>query len=457
MAVLQSMNPSTGELFGEVTASTIQDVEATVAKAHEAQGAWASASLDERCDALRSFVDVCRLRADEICDHVTLEGGRLRKEMPANLEFAFSYWQSYFDTASTSLAPIESARSEIEIHRVHREPWGVMAAIAPWNYPFLNLAWQQGQALLAGNAVVLKTSEENPLFAQLALSLFEQSKVPYGVFNVVYGSGDVGWQLTQSNVDLISFTGSSTTGQKLAISAAERFLPFIGEMGGSSPAIVMPGACIEDAAKIIFNGRFSYAGQFCDAIKRVIAHESVVDELTDRLASMADETIVGDAMDEASEMGPLIAERQVRKIATQVEDSVSAGAKLIAGGSRLDRDGYFYSPTIITNVSLDMRVWREETFGPALPIVAFSDVDQAVQLANDTEYGLTAHVITGDDEQFAEVAPKIRAGAVVQNFGSDALPGSPFGGYKSSGIGRTNGAFGFHEVTQPKVISSQLN
>lgn len=455
---LVSTNPSDDfAVLGEVEVSSPTDVRHAVERARNAQPDWAACSLEERCSAIQSFVNVARSRSEEIKSLIATETGRPYSNLDVHLNGSFKYLESYCNQAPEHLAPKTTFANEREIHTVHREPWGVVAAICPWNYPFMNVVWQCGQALIAGNAVVYKNSEENPLFAMLVGELFDQSDVPDGVFNVLQGDGTVGRLIVESGVDMVSFTGSSATGRTIARLAAERFVPFAAELGGSSPTIVFEDIEVDSVIDTIFDSRFTHSGQICVATKRLVVHESKFEELTSKLVTMAESRKIGRAIEPETQLGPLVAERQVTRIASQVEDAVAQGASILTGGARPDGlKGAYYLPTILTNVTREMRVWHEETFGPVLPIVSFTSEAQAVELANDTDYGLNAWVMTSDDRRFARVASQIKAGSVVQNNGTYTCPTSPFGGFKNSGQGRVHGEFGFHEVTQVKLVSNAL-
>jgi acyl-CoA reductase-like NAD-dependent aldehyde dehydrogenase len=457
MSKLISTNPSRNyEVIGEVEASTEQDVQTAIAKARQAQPAWADLSVADRCQALASFVDVSKSRAEEIAQLIATETSRPIQSARGNVAGGTKYFEGYFEIAEKHLAPQVTSETGTEITRVYHEPYGVVAAICPWNYPFQNVAWQCGQALIAGNTIVYKNSEENPLFAKLLAELFAQSDVPEGVFNVIYGDGAVGEMLVRGNIDMISFTGSTETGQALTKIAAEKFIPISTELGGSSPCIVFEDAATDKNLEYIVNMRFKNAGQACDAIKRLIVHEAKFDQVVERLCKIIATKKVGDTLDEDTEIGPLVAKRQLEKLESQVQDARGKGAKVLIGGQRPQGlQGAYYEPTVLTNVANNMRVWHEETFGPVLPVVSFKTEEEAVELANDTKYGLGAHIMTTDRRQFERVARQIKSGMVAHNRVAFWGPNNPFGGFKQSGMGRTHGEYGFREVTQPKIVAEE--
>lgn len=452
-----STNPAKNyEVVGEVEASTKEDVAATVANAHRTQKSWQALTIRERIEAVTSFVAICKERTEDLAQIITLETGRPIFSSRADVAKGVECLEAYLSTAEKYLAPLVTIDNDKELHTVHREPWGVVAAICPWNFPMTNVAWQCGQALLAGNAIAYKNSEENPLFTKLIAEVVAKSELPDGVFSVVYGNGDVGEWLARSDVNKISFTGSFATGHKLTQIAAEKFIPITTELGGSSPYIVFADATLDEAdIENIYSRRFLHSGQFCTSVKRLIAHESKFDEVVEKLAKVTAAKKIGDPSEEATELGSLVAQRQVEKIEAQVQDAVEKGAKVIIGGKRPDGlNGAYYEPTILTNITKDMRVWTEETFGPVLPVVPFKTEEEAVELANDTEYGLSSYVLTNDKELFNRVAPKLQAGMVAQKSVINLVAATnPFGGYKHSGMGRENGEFGFHDATQIKVVS----
>lgn len=455
---LISTNPSKNyEVIGEVEISTEQDIRDAVTRAREAQLKWAKLSLKERCAYIQTFIDVSKNKKEEIAQIIAEETGRRIVEARLNVVGGIEYLERYIEMAEKILSPYVTHETNTEVHRVYREPRGVIAVICPWNYPFMNVAWQCGQALIAGNTIVYKNSEENPLFAKFLEKIIAECNWPEGVFNVIYGDGKVGDMLVHQDIDMISFTGSTQTGQYLTKVAAEKFIPIVTELGGSSPGIIFEDSDLNDEViDFIYGRRFVNAGQICTSVKRLIVHESKFNEVVEKLCETIKSKKVGSALDEDTDIGPLVAKRQLELLEEQVADAIAKGAKVEIGGKRPENleEGY-YLPTILTNISFDMRVWKEETFGPVLPIVQFTTEEEAIRLANDTQYGLGAHVIINDNQQFMRVAKKIQSGMVAQNKINYLHPHNPFGGYKHSGMGRLHGEVGFHEVTQIKLISEE--
>jgi succinate-semialdehyde dehydrogenase/glutarate-semialdehyde dehydrogenase len=458
MNVLFSTNPSKDfEVLGKVKISSGQEIKSAVKKARKSFPIWSGMSLAKRCTRIESFLAISEKRKEEIAQLIAKETGRPIGSSRANVEGGLEYFRAYIKMSNKYLKPEVTFKSKNEIHTIFREPRGVIAAILPWNYPYMNVAWQCGQALIAGNTFVYKNSEENPLFSKLLDEIVKQSDIPDGVFNIIYGDGKTGDLLVNQDINMISFTGSTEVGQKLTRVAAEKFIPIVTELGGSSPLILFNDIEItKEVIAYIAGRRFKNAGQACDAVKRLIVHRSKYDEVVKKLAAFVAKQKVGDALDESTEIGPLIAKRQVDLVDKQVQDSVNMGAKIVIGGSKpVSLNGAYYLPTILVNISKNMRVWKEETFGPVLPVVSFSTENEAINLANDTEYGLTAHVLTKDKERFERVAANLKAGSIAHNQTGFWSPLNPFGGYKKSGMGRTHGPFGFNESIQLKVTSME--
>ncbi len=337
---------------------------------------------------------------------------------------------------------------------VHRKPIGVVAAITPWNFPLTLAMWKIAPALRAGNTVVIKPSPYTPL-ATLALGEVLRTVLPPGVLNVVTGPDPLGASLTTHPlVRKISFTGSTATGKKVAAAAADDLKRVTLELGGNDPAVVLPGANVADIAGPLFWSGFLNNGQTCLAVKRVYVHESQHDELVDALAAIAEGVKVDQGLVEGVQLGPINNKPQYERVSGLVEDAIAQGARVAAGGSRYDRDGYFFRPTILAGLSDGVRIVDEEQFGPVLPVLTYRDVDDAVARANNTTYGLTASVWSHDPAHAAEVAAEIDAGQVTVNaHGSAITPDLPFGGHKHSGIGVENGPWGLLGFTEIQVIA----
>lgn len=453
---LSSINPSNNQVLGEVEVTSEAEIKQLVAKAHSAKKAWQDLGIDGRNQILSKFYSLIEDHAEELAKLQASEMGMPISDTKIDIEDGVSYLKWYSEHAGEYLAPEISYEDDKSVHTVYREPRGVVAAIIPWNYPMSNFVWQCGQNLVAGNVVILKHSEEVPLFSKKLEEIAKQSSIPDGVLSFVYGDGKVGDFLAHQDVDMICFTGSTKIGKYLYTVAAEKFIPALLEMGGSAPGIIFEDADVPEIIDTVMMNRFINCGQVCDGLKRLIVHKSKYDETVKLLTKKIQAKKVGNALDESTEMGPLVAERQVKALELQVEDGRTKGATIVVGGKRPDGlTGAFYEPTLITDVTKDMKVWQEEVFGPVLPVVVFETEAEAIELANDTPYGLGSYVFTKDKARMERVARQIQAGMVSQNNLTYLKPSNPFGGYKSSGLGREHGKYGFHDVTQIKVVVTE--
>ncbi|MBV9342736.1 MAG: aldehyde dehydrogenase family protein, partial [Acidobacteria bacterium] len=342
--------------------------------------------------------------------------------------------------------------------RILREPCGVIGIVSPWNYPFSIPATQTLAALVAGNAVILKPSEFTSLVALELRDLLARAGIPGDVFQVVPGDWATGAELVGSGIDKLIFTGSVATGKAIAQAAAARLLPVILELGGKDPMLVLEDADIEVASSGAVWGAFVNAGQACLSVERCYVQRRVCDRFVEACVRKAGKLRVGNGMDPATDVGPMIHERQLHIVEQHVEDARERGARLMTGGSRLAGLGAnFYAPTVLADVNHAMRIMREETFGPVLPIMSFGDEEEGLALANDSEYGLSASIWTGDRARGERLARRIAAGSVLINDAvcSFGISEAPHGGIKASGIGRTHGRFGLQEMVRLKYVAAE--
>lgn len=455
-----STNPAKDyEVVGEVKQSTPEEIKAKVNAAHKAKKAWKELSVKGRIELLKPIRDEFEKRTDEIARLITTETGKPIKEAQSEVErYIHNDLDWFLANGEEALADQITYSDEESIHRVVYEPYGVAASIAPWNYPFGMAVWGIFPSLIAGNCVIFKTSEECILVGKLIEEIMLNHQLADGVFSMVHGAGDVGETLTDCDINLLWFTGSTRTGKALYKKAGDKFIRAVMEMGGSNPCIVFEDIDITMAAPIIYNGRFQHCGQVCTSVKRLIVHESIVDPLIKELKYILQTKIIGDPLDPETDHGPLVAKRQITLLEEQVKDALDKGAKVVAQ-AKVPRSlkGAFYPPTILTNITKDMRVWKEEVFGPVLSIVTFKTEDKAIELANDTTYGLGAKVMTVDDDKAERVAAQIDAGSIHLGYENRFVPANPFGGYKNSGMGRERGIEGFREISQIKVIQKSIS
>ena len=454
---ITSTNPGNNyEVIGEAEIATDADVAKAVENAHKAQPQWAALTIEQRCNKIRSFLKVCEDHLEDIARIMSKEMGKPITSSRESITGTFGEFEDYMAQAEQALAPSVVFESETEKHVQTFEPRGVIAAITPWNFPFNNISFQVGQALIAGNTIVIKPSEEIVLFTELIAELVTESDLPEGVLVPIVGDGKVGEVLVRQDVDMVLFTGSTATGQRITQIAAERSIPVLTEMGGSAPGIVFEDANVSKIIDMLAGARFDNTGQYCDGLKRAIVHTGKYDEVLHALKEYAANTKVGNQLEEDTKIGPLVAKRQLDKLEEQVADATAKGAKVLVGGKRPDGlEGAYYEVTVLTNVNHDMRVWNEEVFGPVLPVITFETEEEAIRLANDTEYGLGAYIFTEDKERYQRVAKQIQAGNIAHNTAWYFSPRTPFGGYKKSGNGRSQGTAGFHEVSQIKVIAEE--
>lgn len=457
MTKLISKNPADNySKVGVVDVSTSREIRDKVAKAQAAKHAWRDLGVEGRVRLLAPIRDEFRDRSEELARLISTETGKALHESVAEVTRYIDEITWFLHHGPKALAPQVTLQDDESLHRMTFEPYGVAAAIAPWNFPFGMAVWGIFPNLVAGNTVVFKTSEESPLVGKFMEEVILNHDLPEGVFAEVYGAGGVGKELSESDINLIWFTGSTRTGKGLYKTAADKFIKAILEMGGSSPCVVFEDADIATTAPIIFNNRFRVCGQVCSAMKRLIVHEAVADKLIRELSDLTEAQKVGDPFDPQTTLGSLVAKRQQDLIKAQLEDALDKGAKIVAQ-TKLDHHlkGAFFPPTLLTHIKPTMRVWREETFGPVFPIVTFNTEEEAIRLANDTDYGLTARVVTADLERAERVAAQIEAGTVSINAEARFLACDPFGGYKNSGMGRERGIHGLQELCQVKVTQSR--
>ena len=458
-ATLTSTSPGDGyAVLGTVPISTPQDIAQTVERARTAQPGWQAMSVAERVSRLARLKPILEQNRDALIRQTCSEMG-----MPLGLssrlfDGAIEETDWMLANAEAALAPVETFRSDSETNTMFREPFGVVAAIAPWNFPLPNFIGTVFPALLAGNTIVLKYSEEIPLFSAMMEELCRGLDLPEGVLNFITGDGMVGAFLADQDVDLLSFTGSSATGRKLYAKAAEKFIPIITELGGSSPGMVFADADLDDVVPQIFWQRFSNSGQFCDGLKRLLIERPVYEALCQKLADFTNQRVTGNPLQETTELGPLVAKRQLDRLEGQIADAREKGATILCGGARPEGlDGAYYLPTLITDVTFDMKVWKEEVFGPALAIVPFDSEAEAIRLAHDTEYGLSAFIYSNDPERLERLSRQLKAGSISTQNSDYYKPQNAFGGYKASGIGRVGGVEGFHSVSRVKTVAQTLS
>ena len=452
---LISTNPSRHyEVIGEVEVTPNEKILTLVNNARRAQKKWEKVELSQRLEILRDVLNRFNDAKDKLSQISSQEMGMVITEARGDMINGMNYFTWYLDNATKYLSPEITYQTEDEINEVHYMPVGVVASVISWNFPFSIFVWQVIQNLIVGNAVIFKHSEETPLFGKEIERIFKASQLPDGVFTEVFGGKATGEFLMRQDVDLLMFTGSSAVGKKLYQIGAENFKPVLMELGGSAPGNVFEDADLDKTIDSLYIKRFLNCGQCCDGLKRLIVHESRWDETIEKLTKIIANKNLGLAEDEATDIGPLASKTQVETIERQVNDALSKGAKAIVGGKRPQHlQGAFFEPTLLVDITTEMDVWREEVFGPVLPMVSFKTYDEAIALANDTKYGLGGYVFTEDKEILKRTVMDIKTGMLAHNSTGYVKPCNPFSGTKASGLGRENGKFGFHDVCQIKIIS----
>lgn len=453
--MIKVVNPTTNEVFAQIKPSSDSQIQNSVTAAKQAFSNWRDIGVDERVKLLDQLYTAFENHKKELGELATKSMGMpvsLRDEL--DIDGGLHYFRWYLDHVAEILNPETTYQDDTSINTVYYEPTGVAAVITPWNFPFCNFVWGVIPNLLVGNTVVFKHASECAAFGQLLDDIIATVKLPKGVFNQVYGDGQVGDTLVHQDIDLICFTGSTAVGQYLYSVASQKFIKAILELGGSAPGIVFPDTDLDKLVEGVFFNRFANSGQICDGLKRLIVHKDILPSVEKALIEMLKEKTVGDPTDPKTDIGPLVSQRQVDTLTTQVNDATDKGAKVLFQ-SKVPKTGAFYPPTILTNVTTDMKVWRQEVFGPVLPIVTFSTQQQAIDLANDTIYGLGGYIFTENKSTAKKVAAQIKTGMISINSTLYLQPSSPFGGYKQSGLGREHGKYGFHDLCQIKVVSSE--
>ena len=448
-AVMDVINPATEEVLAVCPRASEAQLDAAVAAGKAAFPAWAHTPIAERRAMLLKLADALSARIDEFARLLTQEQGKPLSESTAEIAYTEAFVR-HLAMLELEARLIEDGESRRVVMR--RRPLGVVGAIIPWNFPVLIVAFKLPMALLAGNTIVVKPAPTTPLTTLLLGELCAEI-FPAGVVNIVTDQNDLGARLTSHpDVAKVSFTGSTETGKKVMASAAASIKRITLELGGNDAAIVLPDADPAKAAPGIFGGAFMNAGQVCLAIKRVYVHDDIYDEMCTALARLAEEAVVDDGLLQGAQIGPLQNKAQYEKIKGFIEDARANGT-IIAGGTVDDRPGYFVRPTIVRDISDGTKLVDEEQFGPILPVIRFSDAEDALARANASPWGLGGSVWSGDRDTAYDLAERMEAGTVWINKHLDFGPNIPFGGAKQSGIGVEFAEEGLAEFTQIRVIN----
>lgn len=454
-------NPATGEVLTQVQQASQQDVDAAVASAAAGQKVWAAMSGAERGRILLRAVAILRDCNDELAQLEVLDTGKPIQEADCVDVATGADVIEYYAGLAAAIQGEQQPLSDSSFFYTRREPLGVCAGIGAWNYPIQIAMWKSGPCLAAGNAMVFKPSEETPLTALKLAEIFTRAGVPDGVFNVVQGDGRVGQMLTNHpGIAKVSFTGEVGTGKKVMSASAQSLKSVTMELGGKSPLIVFPDAKLENAVSGAMLANFYTQGEVCTNGTRVFVHERIYDEFLDQLTARTEKLKIGDPLNPDTQIGALISEQHLGKVLEYIEAGKKAGARLVIGGNRVNdgelANGYFVAPTIFADCTDDMPQVRDEIFGPVMSVLKFSDEDEVIRRANDTNYGLAAGLFTQNLSIAHRVIAQLEAGICWINTWGGSPAEMPVGGYKHSGVGRENGLETLHHYTQTKSVYIEL-
>ncbi|MGZ5338600.1 MAG: aldehyde dehydrogenase family protein [Thermoleophilaceae bacterium] len=447
-------NPATEETLTTLCGASPEQVDAAVAGAREAARGWADTPAVERAEMLHEVANRMRAITDDLARALTSEGGKPLIENRDEVGWTAAAFDYYAEMGRNFAGRVIPSIEATQLALVTKEPTGVWGCIVPWNYPLLLLSWKLAPALAAGNAVVAKPSEVTPLSTLMLAECF--SDLAPGVVNLVAGAGDVGAAIVEDErIDGVAFTGSVATGKKVAVACAQRVARMNLEMGGKDPFIVCADVA-DDVAVAAKGGAWAAylnAGQVCTSAERFYVQREVYDDFLAAFVDQARALRVGDPLDETTDVGPMVSAPQRAKVEAQVEAAVAAGAEVVVGGDRAGQErGHYFAPTVVTGAPAETDLLREETFGPVAPIVPVGSLDEAIELANSTPFGLGANVYTRDLETAVRCLREIRAGTVWINDPLTDNDAGPFGGFKQSGMGRELGQEGLEAFQETKHV-----
>tara|TARA_B100000795_G_C22771640_1_gene428142 strand:+ start:210 stop:1625 length:1416 start_codon:yes stop_codon:yes gene_type:complete len=446
-------NPATEEIIAQCPAATEENLNAAVTAAREAFPAWSKTSDDQRKEKVNALADIISNNMNELAQLITQEQGRPLNGIGFG-SFAEVGGSEYWTRCTAELTlPIEIAE-ETDTHRaeIHRKPLGVVGSITPWNFPLLIAIWHVIPAIRSGNTVVLKPSSFTPLVALRFVEL-AQEVLPPGVLNIITGEGGMGRLITSHpDIDKIVFTGSTATGKNIMKNASDSLKRLTLELGGNDAAIILPDIDVKENASTIFEAAFINNGQTCAALKRLYVHEDIYEEMCEELTIIANTVTVANGMEDGAQLGPIQNRAQFELVRELVDDAKRSGARILTGGDAPEGIGYFYPVTLVADISDGTRLVDEEPFGPVLPIIKYSDVEDALQRANDNPNGLGGSVWSGNPAQALELAKRLECGTAWINNHASLSPNVPFGGVKQSGVGVEFSTHGLKEFTSIQSI-----
>lgn len=452
------INPATEEIITMSKDATSEQATKAILAAKRAfnETDWSTNSA-KRVSTLRQLADLVEESKHSLAEIESENTGKPLRESEIDVEDVAGCLRYYADLIEES-KPFEKTMTDGTVSRVVQEPIGVCGLIVPWNFPLLLGMWKLAPALAAGNAVVFKPSELTPLSILKLTELLEQTDMPKGIFNLLTGDGKVGAALVESDlVEKISFTGSSETGKRINEQCASTFKRVSLELGGKSPLVILADADIEKSAEWAAYGAFFNQGEVCVASSRILVAKEIYEEFLTKLVANVAQIKIGSPFEAHTELGALISQKHLEKVESYLLMGIEEGAHIVCGGKRLQRQGYFLEPTILSNVKQNMRIVQEEIFGPVVTIQAFEDEAEAIKLANDTKFGLAAGVLSSDVKKAKKLASSIKAGTIWINSYHTPYIEAPWGGFKQSGIGRELGPHGLLAFTETKHINESTS
>ncbi|MDZ5722325.1 NAD-dependent succinate-semialdehyde dehydrogenase, partial [Bacillus sp. SXabc123] len=454
-------NPATGEEIKTIPQQSAKEVEEAIERSHQAFKTWSKTSANERASLLKKWYELIVEHKEELADLITKENGKPYQEAVGEVLYGAGYIEWFAEEAKRVYGRTVPAPTTGKRIVVTRQPVGPVAAITPWNFPNAMITRKAAPALAAGCTFIIKPAPDTPLSAYELARLAYEAGIPKDVLQVVIGDGEeIGNVFTSSpKIRKITFTGSTPVGKILMKNSADTVKHISMELGGHAPLIVDEDANIDLAVEQAMVSKYRNAGQTCVCANRLIVHESIKDEFAAKLSEQVSKLKVGNGLEEGVNVGPIINKRGFEKIISQIDDAVEKGAKVLAGGTydRNDDKGcYFVNPTVLADVDTSMNIMHEETFGPVAPIVTFSDIDEAIELANDTPYGLAAYFFTENYRRGIYISENLEYGIIGWNDGGPSAVQAPFGGMKESGIGREGGSEGIEPYLETKYMSIGL-
>ncbi|MCJ7842782.1 NAD-dependent succinate-semialdehyde dehydrogenase [Lederbergia sp. NSJ-179] len=456
--VIQVTNPATGERVAEVNIQSDEEIKEAINRGHHAFQTWSKIDAHERSRLIRAWSAKVQEHKEELAKLMTLENGKPLNEARGEIDYSTDYLDWYAEEAKRIYGRTIPANTGTKRIIVTKEPIGLVAAITPWNFPTAMMARKAAPALAAGCTFIVKPASETPLSGMKFIDYAHEVGIPKDVIQYVMGQGKaVGEIFTESEfVRKITFTGSTAVGKQLIKNSSDKIQHVTMELGGHAPLIVAEDADVEMAAQQTIATKFRNAGQTCVCANRILVHENVLEEFTEKFVAEVKKLEVGNGLEEGVDIGPIINEKGYNKIVSQIEDAISKGAEVLVGSqfqSDMEKGYFFVYPTVLKNVTTEMMIMHEETFGPVAPIISFKTIEEAVELANGTPYGLAAYFFTNDYRVGHYLHEHLKFGIIGWNDGGPSAAHAPFGGMKASGLGREGGIEGIEPYLETKYLS----